>query len=705
MQIPALSGVMRSSGAEYLGINKSGEIAIIKVKDSTGHEHGADGKFSGSGGGGAGKTKKPGKAKEKAPPKHNMGMLTPSEYKAHEKQTKQHLNGASQQEIKRFAAATEAQMKTVNHDFLSKPGGRANYQRMHIEYGVARSLIKSLDYSQIHPPRLGGSTMKLDEDEEMQDEGEEELQKEGSDLDFVKERLADESGGVEALSQALEGIQDPKLKEIMAAIQEDEKKHQAALEQWASENGGGDAEEDAPAEDEAEDDTEKDEDGDVPGIEEDDGGKGELIDQIRAVLEEHDDTTEKADDPDEEDPEKEDTEKSDDGDDDDKPDFLKEDDEEEEDIDVGKSGVAKFMPIVKLDNEQHKAYCIVAEPDVFDLQGDRSTAEEMRKSAHHFMERLQKQCCPGVGYNHEDPIDAYVIENVITQQDRIKLGNQTLRKGTWYQGHKIEDERIWKMIKSGEITGLSRQGQGTRTPIGKGVIGTVRVSKSGAVRKAERFNLADEEIDRVDWVHKGANGARVAIIKFEDTNFKEGIMMKTKPAGARAGAGAAQVTKADIEEMISVGIQKAVKPLVETVQKQSTKMRKQELEGIAKSYLGELGNPGETATSLMSLEDSDMSASAKEGILKTLKQANAVKREAMAVLGTQMGSSRPAPGSATAQFEVIVQKHVEDIRKSADDNKMDERSIRARAYTLATKENPGVAKLCKAEQNASRRVM
>ena len=82
-----------------------------------------------------------------------------------------------------------------------------------------------------------------DEDEVMEPEDDEkELEKEGSDLDFVRERLQDESGGMDAYSQALESIQDPKLKEIIQAIQEDEQKHQAALEQWLQENGGGSGE-------------------------------------------------------------------------------------------------------------------------------------------------------------------------------------------------------------------------------------------------------------------------------------------------------------------------------------------------------------------------------------------------------------------------------------------------------------------------------
>ena len=109
-------------------------------------------------------------------------------------------------------------------------------------------------------------------------------------------------------------------------------------------------------------------------------GTGSLIDDIKAVLAEHE--AEKADKPEE----GEDKEGL--------PDFLKADEEEGKEEDPDKRNVIKFMPIVKIDSEQHKAYCIVAEPDVFDLQGDRSTAAEIEKASDRFMERLQKTCSP-----------------------------------------------------------------------------------------------------------------------------------------------------------------------------------------------------------------------------------------------------------------------------------------------------------------------
>lgn len=537
-----------------------------------------------------------------------------------------------------------------------------------------------------------------DEEEIFREDDEDtEMEKGSSDLDFVRERLEDESGGMEAYRQALDAVQDPQLKEILQAIQTDEQKHQAALEQWMQEHGEGEdegPEEEAPVEEEPEDLPEEEEepldkeDDIFPEEEEETSGDdaSDLIDDIREVLAEHEAEAE----PGEESLDKEDDEEDED---EDLPEFLKSDEEEEDEEEDKGSPVAKFMPIVKIDNEQHKAYCVVAEPGIFDLQGDRSSAEEIEKSAHRFMEKLQKQCCPGVGFNHEAPIDAYVIENVITQQDGIRLGNQTLRKGTWYQGHKIEDDHIWKKIKSGEITGLSRQGHGTRTPIGKGVVGTVRVSKSGKVHKAERFELTDEEIDRVDWVHKGANGARVAIIKF-DKKFKKGVdMITTKPARADKAGARALVSKAELLDIV----QKAVEPIRKENEELRSILRKKEYEQIAKSDFSGLGTPEEGAEILKSLEA--LPTEARKTILKTLKQASVMKAEAGKLLYHPMGSDRPAPGTSMAEFEALVTKHESLIQKSGS-GPTDPKVRHALAVAAATRENGALAKSVLAEERA-----
>ena len=280
-----------------------------------------------------------------------------------------------------------------------------------------------------------------------------------------------------------------------------------------------------------------------------------------------------------------------------------------------------------------------------------------------------------MGYNHEKPIDAHVIENVVTKQDGVRLGKDVLKKGTWYQGHKIEDDEIWKMIKSGEITGLSRQGHGTRTPIDKGGSEVRRIVKSGQVVNSNLFDLSDEELDRIDWVHKGANGKRISIIKFLNPKCdKEGIKMMTKPAGAaRAGAGASvTVSKADILKIV----QKAVEPIRRENAELRSILRRKDYVDIAKSDFAELGTPEEGAEILKSLES--LPSEARKPILMALKKANVMKAEAGRMLYHQTGSARPAPGSATAQFEALVDTHLAAIKK-ADTGHKDARVLKARS--------------------------
>ena len=272
-------------------------------------------------------------------------------------------------------------------------------------------LRKSLDYGDIHVPRLVGDDME-DDEKEMKEE-DEELEKEGSDSDAILALLQDEKGGVESLTQVLESVQDPKLKEILEAVLEDEQKHQAALEQWIQENGGGSEEgegkegEGEPGEDESPGEEPGDEGpsemGEIPeddGDEDEEdldkdeaGSKEDLIDEIRAILEQHEapGETEKAE-------EVEGKPKEDDKDDEDLPNFLKEDDEDgDEDEETEKCTLKSFkVPIIKGDRQI--VYGVVSEPDTIDLQGDRLSKAEICKACHKFMMECQR-----IGKEHEGP--------------------------------------------------------------------------------------------------------------------------------------------------------------------------------------------------------------------------------------------------------------------------------------------------------------
>lgn len=71
------------------------------------------------------------------------GGLSDSEIRSIEKNTVGMFKNAEQATIKRYAAATEAQIKSITPGYLSaSPDNLRNYQRMVTEYNAARRLIK-----------------------------------------------------------------------------------------------------------------------------------------------------------------------------------------------------------------------------------------------------------------------------------------------------------------------------------------------------------------------------------------------------------------------------------------------------------------------------------------------------------------------------------------------------------------------------------
>lgn len=317
----------------------------------------------------------------------------------------------------------------------------------------------------------------MDEEEYIEDE---ELEK-GSDIERVRTILADEEDGSGVLDQIINESNDPRVREVFQAIKEDEQKHVAALQQLAEILGSGEgdesegAEEDGPEpEDEGEEEydyAEGDEPadldldnapegdlsvdlGDIPGDEEEDedldkeDAAGDLIDDIREVLAEHE--AEKA----EGDPEDEEDE------DEDLPDFLKEDDDEEEDEDeVSKVMKAYNVPIiVSKAADQQIVYGVVSEPNVIDLQGDRLSKSEIRAACHKFMQTGQR-----IGKEHSGVAKASIIESYIAPTD-FKCNGQVVKSGSWVMAVKIHDPALWQAVKKGDITGFSIAGTGTRTP-------------------------------------------------------------------------------------------------------------------------------------------------------------------------------------------------------------------------------------------------
>jgi len=206
-------------------------------------------------------------------------------------------------------------------------------------------------------------------------------------------------------------------------------------------------------------------------------------------------------------------------------------------------------------------------------------------------------------------------------------------------------------------------------------------------------DLSDLELDEVSLVGKAATGRRFLIYKSANGSVP---MTKTKPARADKAGARASVSKAELLDIV----QKAVEPIRKENEELRSVIRKKEYVEIAKSDFSGLGTPEEGAEILKSLEA--LPSEARKTILKTLKQASAMKQEAGKMLYSQAGSSRPAPGSASEEFYSLVEKKVAEIQKSDNGREVSNPSIaKAMAISAISKERPDLAEKVDAEQKAN----
>jgi len=131
---------------------------------------------------------------------------------------------------------------------------------------------------------------------------------------------------------------------------------------------------------------------------------------------------------------------------------------------VGKSAekikIVKRVKFTKLDEKHRVVLGEVYTPAVKkgdqDCQDDWMDEEEITKMAYGFMEKSRQ-----VGKNHIEMLGgkAVIVESFIAGE-----GWEPFQKGAWVLGTKIKDDKLWKDVKSGKITGYSIGGDGIRVP-------------------------------------------------------------------------------------------------------------------------------------------------------------------------------------------------------------------------------------------------
>jgi hypothetical protein len=82
------------------------------------------------------------------------------------------------------------------------------------------------------------------------------------------------------------------------------------------------------------------------------------------------------------------------------------------------------------------------------------TAEEIEKMAHGFMKNARTTAID-LNHDNETNYGCYMVESFIA-----RAGDPDYMPGAWVGVVKVENDRIWKMIRDGELTGFSFEGMG-----------------------------------------------------------------------------------------------------------------------------------------------------------------------------------------------------------------------------------------------------
>lgn len=128
--------------------------------------------------------------------------------------------------------------------------------------------------------------------------------------------------------------------------------------------------------------------------------------------------------------------------------------------------------------EKRMLYGPVYCPGVVDAHGEYAEAAEIAKAAYGFMKHLRGL---NVDVQHDfDPKDAYVAESWLTKGKDPLFPDAP--EGSWVVGIRVEDEALWKAVKSGELKGLSMAGFAKRVRKD-----SERTEGAGFMKNAEEF--------------------------------------------------------------------------------------------------------------------------------------------------------------------------------------------------------------------------
>lgn len=118
--------------------------------------------------------------------------------------------------------------------------------------------------------------------------------------------------------------------------------------------------------------------------------------------------------------------------------------------------ISKSFKVLKSCDEQQIVFGVVMEPETVDLEGEITSAAEIEKAAHGYLENYRV-----IKVNHDTVCEAVPVESFIAPTD-MKIEGQDVKKGSWLASVKINDKEAWQEAKDGGFNAFSAGGSAER---------------------------------------------------------------------------------------------------------------------------------------------------------------------------------------------------------------------------------------------------
>ena len=124
---------------------------------------------------------------------------------------------------------------------------------------------------------------------------------------------------------------------------------------------------------------------------------------------------------------------------------------------------AAQRPIIaaKQSGDERLVYCLALEPDYADTDGEAVSAQEIKQAAHGYMTHSRIIKSMHSTHIRAVPVESYIAPVDFVIEDAAR-GPQSVKKGSWVLGIRVNDEAEWRKVKDGTYRGISIGGYAAR---------------------------------------------------------------------------------------------------------------------------------------------------------------------------------------------------------------------------------------------------